>query len=46
MTITAKDITAKDINGSSSFPLVDPRPEEATDIDDSTLVQSTGADGS
>ena len=42
----AKVITAKDINGSYSYPLVDPRPEEAPDINDSTLVQSTGADGS
>ena len=45
-TITAKDITAKDINGSYSYPLVGPRPEEAPDSDYSTLVQSTGADGS
>ena len=45
-TITAKDITTKDINGSYSYPLVGPRLEEAPDIDDSTLVQSTGADGS
>ena len=36
----------RDINASYSYPLVDPRPEEAPDIDDSTLVQCTGADGS
>ena len=44
--ITAKDTGAKDINGSDSYPLVGPRPEEAPDNDHSTLVQSTGADGS
>ena len=36
----------EDIRGSYSYPLVNPRPEEAPDIDDSTLVQSTGTDGS
>ena len=36
----------RDIDASYSYPLVDPRPEEAPDIDDSTLVQCTGADGS
>ena len=35
-----------DIVGSYSYPLVDPRPEEDPDINDSTLVQSTGTDGS
>ena len=44
--ITAKDIDAKDINGGNSYPLVGPRPEEAPDSTHSTLVQSTGADGS
>ena len=33
-------------DGSHSYPLVDPRPEEAPDIDDSTVVQCTGADRS
>ena len=36
----------RDIDGSYSYPLVDPRPEEAPDIDDSTVVQCTGADRS
>ena len=35
-----------DINGSNSYPLVGPRPEEAPDIDHGTLVLSTGTDGS
>ena len=35
-----------DINATYSYPLVGPRPEEAPDIDDSTVVQCTGADGS
>ena len=32
----------KDIDGSHYYPLVDPRPEEAPDSDNSTLVQCTG----
>ena len=36
----------RDIDASYSYPLVDHRPEEAPDIEDSTLVQCTGADGS
>ena len=35
-----------DIDSRYSYPLVDPRPEEAPDINDSTLLQCTGADGS
>ena len=31
------------IDGCHSYPLVDPRPEEAPDIYDSTTVQYTGA---
>ena len=34
------------INGCHSYPLVDPRPEEAPDIDNSTIVQCTGAERS
>ena len=34
--ITAKDNTAEDTNGSYSYPLVGPRPEEAPDSDYST----------
>ena len=34
---------SKDNGGSQSYPLVNPRPEETTDIDDSTVVQCTGA---
>ena len=33
-------------DGSHSYPLVDPRPEEAPDIDNSTVVQCTGAERS
>ena len=44
--ITAKDTDAKDSNGSNSYPLVGPRPEEAPDYDHGTLVMSTGTDGS
>ena len=36
----------EDIDGSHYYPLVDPRPEEAPDIDNSTVVQCTGAERS
>ena len=36
----------RDTDGCYSYPLVDPRLEEAPDIDYSTVVQSTGADRS
>ena len=32
----------KDTGGGYSYPLVEPRPEEVLDIDNSTLVQCTG----
>ena len=35
-----------DIDGSHYYPLVGPRPEEAPDIDNSTVVQCTGAERS
>ena len=41
-----KTINAKDVDGGSTYPLVDHRPEEAPDSTYSTVVQSTGADGS
>ena len=44
--IDAKGSDAKDTDGGNSYPLVDPRPEEAPDSTHSTVVQSTGADGS
>ena len=37
---------SKNNDGSHSYPLVDPRPEEAPDIDDSTVVQCTGTERS
>ena len=42
----AKHIDAKDNKGGNSYPLGDPRPEEAPDFDYGTVVQSKGADGS
>ena len=42
----AKHIDAKDNKGGNSYPLGDPRPEEAPDFEHGTVVQSTGADGS
>ena len=41
-----KTINAKDVDGGSTYPLVDPRPEEAPDSTYSTVEQTTGADGS
>ena len=37
---------SKNNDGSYSYPLVNPRPEEAPDIDNSTLVQCTGKERS
>ena len=42
----AKDNTARDTDGSDTYPLVGPRPEEAPDNDYGTLEQSTGTEGS
>ena len=36
----------RDIDGSHYYPLVDPRPEEAPDIDNSTVVQCAGTERS
>ena len=45
-TKTPAEKLSNDNNGSDSYPLVDPRPEEAPDFEHGTVVQSTGADGS
>ena len=41
-----KSHTEEDIGGGYSYPLVEPRPEEVLDINNSTEVLSTGAERS